>query len=42
MIATLRRGLLYRLLIVNEQHLCRVLTEYLGHCNSARPHRTLG
>jgi hypothetical protein len=33
----LRRELFDRLLIVNEQHLRRVLTEYLGHYNSARP-----
>jgi hypothetical protein len=31
-----------RLLIVNEHHLRRVLTEYLLHCNTARPHRALG
>jgi hypothetical protein len=27
---------------INEHHLRRVLTEYLGHYNTARPHRTLG
>ena len=42
MIGTLRRELLDRLLIVNEQHLRRVLTEYLLHYNTARPHRALG
>jgi transposase InsO family protein len=41
-IGTLRRELFDRLLIVNEQHLRRVLTEYLIHYNKARPHRTLG
>jgi Integrase core domain len=41
-IGTLRRELLDRLLIVNEQHLRRVLTEYLTHYNTARPHRSLG
>ena len=41
-IGTLRRELLDRLLIVNEQHLRRVLTEYLRHYNTARPHRALG
>ena len=41
-IGTLRRELLGRLLIVNEQHLYRVLTEYLRHYNTARPHRALG
>jgi transposase InsO family protein len=42
MIGTLRRELFGRLLIVNEHHLCRVLTEYLLHYNAARPHRALG
>jgi transposase InsO family protein len=41
-IGTLRRELLDRLLIVNEQHLRRVLTAYLMHYNRARPHRSLG
>ena len=41
-IGTLRRELLDRLLIVNEHHLRRVLTEYLAHYNTARPHRALG
>jgi putative transposase len=41
-IGTLRRELLDQLLVVNEQHLRRVLTEYLRHCNTARPHRSLG
>jgi transposase InsO family protein len=42
MIGTLRRELLDRLLIINERHLRQVLTEYLHHYNTARPHRTLG
>jgi putative transposase len=42
MIGTLRRELFDRLLIVNEHHLRRVLTEYLRHYNAARPHRALG
>ena len=41
-IGTLRREVLDRLLIVNERHLRQVLTEYLLHYNTARPHRTLG
>ncbi len=41
-IGTLRREVLDRLLIVNEHHLRRVLTEYLRHYNTARPHRALG
>jgi putative transposase len=41
-IGTLRRELLDRLLIVNEHHLRRVLTEYLHHYNGTRPHRALG
>ena len=42
MIGTLRREVFDRLLIVNEHHLRRVLTEYLLHYNTARPHRALG
>jgi hypothetical protein len=41
-IGTLRRELLDRLLIVNEHHLRHVLTEYLRHYNTGRPHRSLG
>jgi transposase InsO family protein len=41
-IGTLRRELPGRLLIVNEHHLRQVLTEYLQHYNTARPHRSLG
>jgi putative transposase len=41
-IGTLRRELLDQLLIVNEHHLRQVLTEYLQHYNTARPHRALG
>ena len=40
-IGTLRRELLDRLLIINEYHLRQVLTVYLQHYNTARPHRTL-
>jgi putative transposase len=42
MIGTLRRELCDRLLTVNEHHLRRVLTDYLRHYNTARPHRSLG
>ena len=42
MIGTLRRELFDRLLIANERHLRRVLTDYLRHYNAARPHRALG
>jgi putative transposase len=42
MIGTLRRELFDRLLIVDEHHLRRVLTEYLRHYNAARTHRSLG
>ena len=41
-IGTLRRELLDRMLIINEHHLRQVLTEYLQHYNTARPHRALG
>jgi putative transposase len=42
LIGTLRRELFDRLLIVNEYHLRRVLTEYLLHYNTGRPHRSHG
>jgi hypothetical protein len=41
-IGTLRRELFDRLLSVNEHHLRQVLTEYLQHYNTSRPHRALG
>jgi putative transposase len=41
-IGTMRRELFDRLLIVNEHHLRQVLTDYLRHYNTARPHRALG
>ncbi len=41
-IGTLRRELFDRLLLVNEHHLRRMLTEYLLHYDAARPHRSLG
>jgi len=41
MIGTLRRELLDRILVVNQRHLRRILTVYLHHFNTARPHRTL-
>ena len=41
-IGTLRRELLDHLLILNEHHLRRMLTEYMVHYNAARPHRALG
>jgi transposase InsO family protein len=42
MTGTLRRELFDRLLTVSEHHLRRVLTEYLTHYNTARPHRSPG
>ena len=30
------------MLIADERHLRRMLVEYLGHYNTARPHRALG
>ena len=41
-IGTLRREVFDRSLMVNEHHLRQVLTEYLPHYNTARPHRALG
>ena len=40
-IGTLHRELLDRMLIVNEHHLRQVVTEYLIHYNTARPHPAL-
>ena len=39
LVGTLRRELLDRLLILSEQHLPAVLTEYQAHYNTARPHQ---
>ena len=41
-IGTLRRECLDRMLIVGRRHLETVLTEYVEHYNSHRPHRSLG
>ena len=41
MTGTPRRELSGRLLIVNEHHLRQLLTEYLTHYNTSRPHRAL-
>jgi putative transposase len=40
-VGTLRRGCLDWLLIANRRHLQHVLTEFVGHYNTHRPHRTL-
>jgi putative transposase len=40
-IASARRECLDRMLIISEQHLRLVLSEYAGHDNGHRPHRTL-
>ncbi|WP_218041101.1 integrase core domain-containing protein [Acrocarpospora macrocephala] len=40
-IGTLRRELLDHMLILNEQHLRRILSRYLEHYNTARPHRSI-
>jgi putative transposase len=42
MMRTLRRELFDRVLVANQRHLRRILTIYLHHFNTARPHRTLG
>ncbi len=40
-VATARRELLDRILIVNRRHLTAVLTEYVAHFKHHRPHRAL-
>jgi putative transposase len=40
-IATVRRELLDRILIVNRRHLMAVLTQYVAYFNDHRPHRAL-
>jgi transposase InsO family protein len=39
LVGTLRRELLDRVLILSEQHLRVILTEYQAHHNTARPHQ---
>ena len=41
-VGTLRRECLDHMIVVNEQHLRRVLQEYAAHYNRGRPHRSLG
>ncbi|MCO6007022.1 transposase [Actinoallomurus purpureus] len=40
-VGSIRRELLDRILIMNERHLRKTLTEYEAHFNMHRPHRTL-
>jgi transposase InsO family protein len=40
-IGTMRRECLDHLIVLNEQHLRRVLREFVGYYNTARPHRSL-
>ncbi|MGH3254297.1 MAG: integrase core domain-containing protein [Streptosporangiaceae bacterium] len=42
LLGTLRREVLDRMLILGEQHLRAVLTEYQLHYNTARPHQGIG
>jgi putative transposase len=41
-IASIRRELLDRILIINQHHAATVLAEYADHFNHHRPHRSLG
>ena len=41
-IGTTQRGCLDHLIVVHERHLRRVLREYFGYYNAARPPHTLG
>ena len=40
-IGTIRRECLDHLIVLNERHLRRVLREFVGYYNTARPHRSL-
>jgi transposase InsO family protein len=40
-VRTVRTECLDWVLIFNQAHLYRVLSAYLAHCNSTRPHRSL-
>ena len=40
-IGSIRRELLYRTIIWNQHQLERVVIDYVEHCNSHRPHRSL-
>lgn len=41
MIGTLRRELLDRGIVLNEAHLCRLVTSFLGYYHTVRPHLSL-
>ena|SRR5712691_11076484 len=41
-IGTLRRECRDHMIVLDEQHLRLVLSEYVGYYNQDRPHRTLG
>ena len=41
-VGSIRRELLDRILVINQQHAEAVLREYAHHYNTHRPHRTLG
>jgi putative transposase len=41
-IGTLRRECLDHMIVLDEQHLASVLTEFVRYYNQERPHRTLG
>ena len=41
-VGTIRRELLDRILIIDQRHAARVLSQYAGHYNDHRPHRGLG
>ena len=41
-VGTLRREVFDQMLIFNERHLSKILTEYTGHYDDHRPHQSRG
>ena len=41
-IGSIRQDCLNRLIVLNERHLCRILTDYFAYYHNSRPHLSLG